>query len=154
MVQAGHLFFGGGIVIHRAWQRFGFKMNTLLAWFITFNFINITWVFFRALNFDSAVKVLHGMFMGPSVLPASIANYFESVKDLGFKLGHWSKLYIDETYMGLWLLAALIIVVVFPNSMQLKKKFKPNFFFMSLTVIFFLAIFMLYRKSEFIYFNF
>ena len=145
---------GGGIVIHRFWQKLGFRMNTFLAWFITFNFINITWVFFRALDFDSAIKVLQGMFMGPLILPASLTNYFESVKDLGVTLGHWSKLFKDETYMGIWLLIALIIVILLPNSMQWKKKFKPNFFFMSLTTLFFLSIFMLYRKSEFIYFNF
>ena len=145
---------GAGIVIHRVWQKVGFKMNILLAWFITFNFINITWVFFRALNFDSAIKVLHGMFMGPLILPASLKNYFESIKDFGFTLGHWSKLYKDETYIGLWLLSALLVVILLPNSMQLKKKFKPNFFYMGLTILFFLSIFMLYRKSEFIYFNF
>lgn len=53
---------GFAIVLHRLWQQMGFKMNALLAWFITFNFINITWVFFRAKEWDDAVKVLYGMF--------------------------------------------------------------------------------------------
>ena len=145
---------GAGMVIHRAWQKLGFKMNTLLAWFITFNFINITWVFFRAINFDSAMKVLHGMFMGPLILPASLEGYVESIKSLGFTLGHWSQLYKGETYMGIWMFGALMIVLLLPNSMQMRKKFQPNLFFMGLTILFFLSIFMLYRKSEFIYFNF
>lgn len=53
---------GGAIVLHRVWQSMGFKMNALLAWFITFNFINITWIFFRAKEWDDAVNVLRGMF--------------------------------------------------------------------------------------------
>lgn len=145
---------GGAIVIHRIWQKIGFKMNVILAWFITFNFINITWVFFRALNFDSAIKVLHGMFLGPLIIPVSLSGYVSSLKELGFTLGSWSKLYQDDVYMGIWLFCALIIVLLFPNSMQLKTKFKTNIFYMGLTILFFLSIFMLYRKSEFIYFNF
>ena len=145
---------GIAIVTHRAWQKLGFRMNIVLAWFITFNFINITWVFFRASNFDSAVKVLHGMFMGPLILPASIAKHFEFIGSLDVKLGQWSKLYQHDTYMGLWFIAAFVIILLLSNSMQMMKKFKTNFFYMGLTVIFFLAIFMLYRKSEFIYFNF
>ena len=145
---------GAALVIHRVWQKLGLKMPTLLAWFITFNFINITWVFFRATNFNSALKVLHGMFMGSLIIPASITQYIESFKDIGLTLGQWSKLYSHDPYLGLWLIGALIVVLLFPNSMQFKEKFKPNFVYMTLTVLFFLSIFMLYRKSEFIYFNF
>jgi len=145
---------GFALVIHRVWCKFGFKMNIILAWFITFNFINISWVFFRALNFESAMKVLNGMFFGDIILPSSLSGYLESVKTLGFSVGNWSKLYAGESYLGLWIIAAFIIILVFPNSMQLKNRFKANIFFMSLTIFFFLSIFMLYRKSEFIYFNF
>ena len=148
---------GGALVIHRLWQKMGFKMNMLLAWFITFNFINIAWVFFRAVNFESAMKVLKGMFLGELILPASLGTYFEPIKNVGFlmeKMGNWSALYKDEAYLSLWFLFAFIIVLFLPNSMQLKDKFKPNFSFMMLTILFFLSLFMLYRKSEFIYFNF
>ncbi len=145
---------GMALVVHRAWQKLGFKMHFLLAWFITFNFVNITWVFFRAQNFESAIKVLKGMFMGEFILPASITKYIEGAKEFGWTLGNWSKLYANETYLGVWFIAAFIMVLFLPNSMQLKKKFKPNLLYMFWTIIGFLSIFMLYRKSEFIYFNF
>jgi len=145
---------GFALVTHRMWQKLGFKMNTLLAWFITFNFINIAWVFFRALNFESAMKVLKGMFMGPLVFPSVLTNDVISLREWGLTLGNWSKLYGDESMMGLWFLAAFIVILLLPNSMQWKKKFKPNYFYMTLTILFFMSIFMLYRKSEFIYFNF
>ncbi|OHD94969.1 MAG: acetyltransferase, partial [Sulfuricurvum sp. RIFOXYD2_FULL_44_160] len=49
---------GTAIVLHRAWQQMGLKMNSILAWFITFNFINITWIFFRAKDWDAAKNIL------------------------------------------------------------------------------------------------
>ena len=145
---------GLALVVHRIWKKLGFTMPIIFAWFITFNFINIAWVFFRALNFEAAIKVLKGMFMGALVLPSSLASYFEGMKGWGVAFGHWSKLYAHESYMGLALLSTLSIVLILPNSMQWQKKFKTNFFYMGLTALFFMTIFMLYRKSEFIYFNF
>ena len=145
---------GFALVVHRIWQKLGFKMNSILAWFITFNFINIAWVFFRAVDFESAIKVLKGMFLGALILPKSIENYISSVKTWGINLGQWSKLYQHETSLGVWLFAAFVIVLFFPNSMEWKNKFRTNIFYMAITTTFFLAIFMLYRKSEFIYFNF
>lgn len=53
---------GLALIVHRFWTRIGLVMPTLLAWFVTFNFINITWVFFRANDMQSALRVLQGMF--------------------------------------------------------------------------------------------
>ena len=145
---------GMALVVHRAWQKLGLRMPMFFGWILTFFFINIAWVFFRALNLESALKVLKGMFFGEMRIPALLGEYFSAVKTLGFQVGNWSKLYGSETYMGLWFLAVFIIVLFLPNSMQLKEKFKTNALYMLLTVCFSLSIFMLYRKSEFIYFNF
>ena len=48
---------GMALVIHRAWSKLGFKLWGWFAWFITFNFINISWVFFRAREWEDAIKV-------------------------------------------------------------------------------------------------
>ncbi|HIP44808.1 MAG TPA: MBOAT family protein, partial [Sulfurospirillum arcachonense] len=53
---------GFALMIHRVWQKVGVKLPTVLAWFITFNFVNISWVFFRAKEWEDAIKVLKGMF--------------------------------------------------------------------------------------------
>ena len=39
---------GLALVIHRTWHQLGLKLWTWLAWLITFNFVNIAWLFFRA----------------------------------------------------------------------------------------------------------
>jgi len=145
---------GVALVIHRVWQKLQFKLPKLLAWFITFNFLNIAWIFFRANSFNDALKVLKGMFIGKLVFPLEFLNYLDLLKAYGVQFGNWSKLYANENYIGLWMLVGAIVVLFLPNSMEWKKKFKPSFFYMILTIIFLLSIFMLYRKSEFLYFNF
>lgn len=146
---------GLALVINRAWQKLGYRMHTLLAWFITFNFINIAWVFFRAKDFDDAHKVLHGMFLGPLVLPTFLApklGFLASAPIVEF--GQWSQVFYSEPLMLAWILAGFVIVLSFKNSMEMREKFQPNLYYLFLTVLFFLSIFILYRKSEFIYFNF
>ncbi len=52
---------GTALVVHRLWQRFGRPMPLLLAWTMTFVFVNVAWVFFRAKTMTDAMRVLHGM---------------------------------------------------------------------------------------------
>ena len=146
---------GGALVIHRIWKRSGLRLPFILGWFFTFMFVNIAWVFFRANNFDDALKVLKGMFAGAFVLPketiAFIANF---AKEHSIIVGKWSNLYLYESGIFWWIIAGFFVALALPNSMQLREKFKTNWFYLVLTVLFSMAIFMLYRKSEFIYFNF
>ncbi|MFW0694663.1 MBOAT family protein, partial [Aliarcobacter butzleri] len=43
-------------------------MEKISAWFITLNFINITWQLFRAKDLERAMKVLGSMFSVDSVV--------------------------------------------------------------------------------------
>ena len=52
---------GSALVIHRVWMRLRYPMPTVLAWFLTFMFVNISWVFFRAKTLDDAFRVIGGM---------------------------------------------------------------------------------------------
>ncbi len=152
------LLHGIAIVIHRIWQKIGVKIPAPIAWFITFNFVNIAWIFFRAQEWTDALKVLKGMFAGALILPASIATHLEWLHKYeftsGIKFGEWSALFRYDTYLGLWIVGGFIIVLFLRNSMELRERFKANFFSMALTLFFLLSVFILYRKSEFIYFNF
>uniref|UniRef100_UPI00082497B8 MBOAT family O-acyltransferase n=1 Tax=Aliarcobacter cryaerophilus TaxID=28198 RepID=UPI00082497B8 len=79
---------GIALAIHRFWQSLGFKMNKILAWFITFNFINITWIFFRAKEWDDAIKVLSSMFsLDNVVLPNPLVTKLAFLKDFGIEFG-------------------------------------------------------------------
>ena len=145
---------GVALIVHRAWQKVGFRINSIVAWFITFNFINITWVFFRAREFDDATKVLTGMFTGQLMLPTTLSSKLNFLEKIDINFGKWSQEFYGEPLVLLWILAGFVVVLFFKNSIQLRDSFKPNFYYLSLTILFFLSIFILFRKSEFIYFNF
>lgn len=65
---------GAALVLHRFWKRLRRPMPTALAWFVTFMFVNITWVFFRAKTLDDAMRVLNGMIDFKSATGEQIAS--------------------------------------------------------------------------------
>ena len=62
----GFLFWGTlhgvALVIHRVWRRSGVYLNKYLSWLLTFGFVNICWVYFRAESIDDAHRILTSMF--------------------------------------------------------------------------------------------
>lgn len=65
---------GVALVVHRWWKRHGFEMPNPLAWFLTFMFINVAWVFFRANSLDDAFRILAGMINIQSISAQSLNN--------------------------------------------------------------------------------
>jgi D-alanyl-lipoteichoic acid acyltransferase DltB (MBOAT superfamily) len=53
---------GMALVINHFWKSLGFKLPTAVAWFLTFNFVNLAWIFFRAPTWDDATTVVSMMF--------------------------------------------------------------------------------------------
>jgi len=143
---------GFALVLHRFWKALGFTMNSILAWFITFNFINISWVFFRAKEWDDAIKVLKGMFGGDLILPTKW-QYFN------FDFIQYSNIWLSNIYADKYILAELIfglfIILYFKNTRELSYSFKLNIY----TVIFISFVLLvsflnLGGVHEFLYFNF
>ncbi|CAA6812753.1 MAG: Probable poly(beta-D-mannuronate) O-acetylase (EC [uncultured Sulfurovum sp.] len=131
---------GLALVIHRLWESLGFTMPKFLAWFITFNFINIAWVFFRAKEWSDATKVLKGMFLTTPELATKLSVL--SSKEPS------EKLYI-------FLSLALIISLFIPNSMQWRVSFKGTTRYMVVTAVTLLfSMYFMHRPTEFLYFNF
>jgi D-alanyl-lipoteichoic acid acyltransferase DltB (MBOAT superfamily) len=124
---------GMALVIHRAWNQFGFKMNKIFAWFITFNFINISWVFFRAKEWDDALKVLGGMFSLEHIVSINVIEIFI------LALGLFIVLYMNNS------------ISYINNNFQYSKKvafFVATIFFMSIIIL------EVRSASEFLYFQF
>lgn len=66
---------GIGIVINHIWRKkIKIKLNIVISWLITFVYVNITFVFFRARNFDDAINLTKGMF-GFNGLGGGIIDY-------------------------------------------------------------------------------
>ena len=127
---------GIALIIHRVWRELNFKMNKLLALFITFNFINISWVFFRAKEWDDAIKVLHGMFFN-------------------FHITHNLTYYKSSIFSWILIVIFMFITLKFNNSIEWKNKFKPSYFYIFFTTsMLLIAIYFMHKPTEFLYFNF
>jgi D-alanyl-lipoteichoic acid acyltransferase DltB (MBOAT superfamily) len=144
---------GLALVIHKIWNELGFKMNKILAWFITFNFINIAWVFFRAKEFEDALKVLRGMFGFEGV---KLPDFLES--KLAFLSQHgieFSSSCCSDKFTYLVLFVFLFITLFCKNSVQWTNRFEPNFkTALASGLLFAISTLFLTRVSEFLYFNF
>lgn len=127
---------GAALIIHRVWNQAGLRMNKLLAWFITFNFVNIAWVYFRAENWQQASNIISAMFS-------------------------WQLSVSINTQHVVYILIGLAIAVFAKNSLELPKSLskstKHYVTAFSLTAgLLHLGYFMLVSSadSEFLYFNF
>ncbi|GGH36689.1 MBOAT family O-acyltransferase [Paenibacillus segetis] len=125
---------GAGQAVHRMWMKVGKPMPKWLAWLITFLFINIAWVFFRADNVPQAFRLLKGM--------AGLN---------GFDMGSIKAL----APAGLFILIILPIVLFASNSSERVTAFRPTkkkALFMA--AIFVVSLLYFNRITEFLYFNF
>ncbi|MEA2018887.1 MAG: MBOAT family protein [Campylobacterota bacterium] len=160
---------GLALVVHRLWQQIGFKLNSILAWFITFNFINIAWIFFRAKEWEDAIKVLKGMFGFSDLIfsKSFVYIYNKTFYQLSFLMpkikGVSSKLFIFgfETYF--FIIIVFFIVIKYKNSLQIvsyrdsnrNNTFtKKHLVFFSLVFLFAILNMSISTYTEFIYFNF
>ncbi len=136
---------GAAMVTHRFWQHLGLRMPPMLAWLVTFNFINLTWVFFRAQTLDDALKVLRGM------------AGLDAIGSLGPKFASWTGLMNSQFEVGVALLGGLVLVLLRRNSNALLSGARPGVVsavaYGLLAAVSLLTL-MASKYSEFIYFNF
>ncbi|MCD4756710.1 MAG: MBOAT family protein [Arcobacteraceae bacterium] len=124
---------GIALVVQKIWNQLDFRLNSIIAWFITFNFVNIAWVFFRAKEWDDAIKVLSGMFA------------FNN-QTIGINM---------ENMLVLFTIIITVFVMFLKNSNELKNSFKINFRYSCLIgFLLTFSILFLNRHSDFLYFNF
>ncbi len=145
---------GLALVVHRLWQKSGLQMKRALAWFLCFNFINLTWVFFRASSWTEAINVIKGMLgLNGVILPARLAERVAAFVPVGVSFGDFSL--PDPSRLVLWLSASLFLVLLWRNSMELEGDFTPglrNALWVGAMAL--AAILSLSGVSEFLYFNF
>ncbi|HEX5330053.1 MBOAT family protein [Sulfuricurvum sp.] len=148
---------GFAIVIHRLWKDLGFRMWGWLGWFITFNFVNIAWVFFRAENWESAQKVLVGMLgLNGVMLPNALANKLPFLENYGIQFGSWLRATDMNTITDPLFLAFFIVFAVWSkNSTYFSSVMKTDRVHqIAISLMLFAGIIMLERHSEFLYFRF
>jgi alginate O-acetyltransferase complex protein AlgI len=110
---------GSAMLIHRLWVEVARPMPIFLGWFLTFNFVNITWVFFRAPDFDSALDVLTAMFV-PAQFDISSQYLYSALVLADNPL--FSIVVTGLNNAVLWLAPVMILVTVLTrNTIELSR---------------------------------
>jgi len=152
---------GFALVIHRIYSLLGIKLPLFVGWFLTFNFVNISWVFFRANEWEDALKVLRGMGDLSSIAIskefASAVNYIVPFKDLHPHLTGSAQESFVNVYTLEMLAVSFFIVLVMQNSNSYFQAFSYRYryaFFVAFSFMIFHFLQIGSRESIFLYFNF
>jgi len=146
---------GLALIIQRLWSKLGIKLWTWLAWLITFNFVNITWVFFRAKEWDDALKVLNSMFsLDNVVLHIKLKDKLLFLSQYNVEFGTMFGVQ-GTSFVAVWLAFTLLLVISFKNTIQLSSALRLNTYYALITALLFvIALYDMNKISEFLYFNF
>jgi alginate O-acetyltransferase complex protein AlgI len=130
------------------------KMPPWLAWFITFNFVNFSFIFFRAKSMADVGKVLSGMLgLTGVIIPRVGIKSIGALKQFGWEVGTYLK--PDDYLLLSMLIGAFLVVKYARNLMEYAKDFKPEPKIALLcATLFVLSLFGLNRVTEFIYAKF
>ncbi len=153
---------GVALAIHRLWNNLGFKMHRVMAWFVTFNFVNICWVFFRAKEWEDAIKVLSAMFglSGFAIESVKLINLLKLDRDTLDLISVTSGIARFDMAIYLVIAAFSMFVLFMKNSNEQVAKLeaaKPRLSVMvlSLACLYISIIFINSVKvTEFLYFDF
>ncbi len=134
-------------IVHRLWNSFGFQMSRLAGWFVTFSFIHLTFVMFRAKSVEDAFSVYKAMFGGNGV--GSLEAILEMSRNP-------VTIALEKPIEFIVLIVVTVSVTFFARNavqiMEHKKRTAGLAVFAGL--LFFYGISHLQEVSEFLYFNF
>jgi alginate O-acetyltransferase complex protein AlgI len=118
--------------------------------------VNVAWVFFRAKEWDDAIKVLGSMFsLDNIVLSGTFSERLHFLSAYGVTFSTWLD-HINGTFETiLWIFIAFIFILAFKNSIEKAKEFELNYKTIFLVAICLICgILSLNKISQFLYFNF
>lgn len=143
-------------VITRMFKKFFDTLHPALNWLITFGFVNIAWVFFRAETFSQALAVLKAAFswdfLGYDISYTVLMESAELVELMDiFSL---REIYPPIILVG-YFIVAFALMLGSKNAYEKMQEFKPTFFkFVSTMFLLVWSIFSFAGISTFLYFNF
>lgn len=142
------LLHGIASVIHRIWKNYFSPLPKIIAWFITFNFVNIAWIFFRANNVNDAMQIIKLMFS---------FSGFEIVSPFFMEYYHFDFKYFGIFFSVLCLSVLFYSILKLQNSISMvfKTKFTLKDYFIAISCL--ILAFLYCNKATnppFLYFNF
>lgn len=151
----------GALVAHRWWKKRGYCMPKPLAWLVTFMFVNVAWVFFRAHSLGDARHILRGMVDIRSLYAITIEQAPTSMiawsGTLGDSMAKFLPVGVIENFICLILIVIGFIITPFKNSYEMTiAKGRYGLKTAWMTVLFILAVYATIQSTStvFLYFNF
>ena len=143
-------------VVTRAFKKFFDRLHPALNWLITFSFLNVTWVIFRANTVKDAVSLfVRIVSLDFGAIDNTVLASFGSVELNSFRY------YIPFFRMHPGIIVALFFTILIfsilgmRNNYEKMKNFRPTAFNMIIiAVLFAWCIFSFSGVSTFLYFNF
>jgi D-alanyl-lipoteichoic acid acyltransferase DltB (MBOAT superfamily) len=136
---AGWTFFiwgvlhGAALTINTLWRRAGLRLPRLAAWALTFSFVDLTWVVFRAPDLPTLLRVARALIGGFPKLP------------------RWPA--VEFSYAAL--VAALVLAAVPGYSFTIARGMKPTFATAALAAILLTTVVLRFSSvSHFLYYFF
>ncbi len=150
------LLHGFAIVLNHYWKKTKIKLPKVLAWFLTFNFLNLSFVIFRAKEWDDVFKIYSGMFsLDNVVLPEKYFKFLSSMQEHYFTYGDVYSTIGGKDNTTISMILAFILVLAFNSSYAQLKKFQSSVFTLLFTAtLLLISLSMMSNVTEFLYFNF
>jgi D-alanyl-lipoteichoic acid acyltransferase DltB (MBOAT superfamily) len=143
-------------VVYRYWSRLNIRMHALVAWFITFNFVSFTWIFFRSKNLAVASNIISSMF-NPSKagIGAFLRGPGEGHASIGAMFGLSQASPPINMLTLVFIAAGFFIVTGSRNSNEIAVRVEPGYKWAVISgLLFGISMLFISRTSEFLYFQF
>lgn len=145
-------------IVVRLWGKTNIRLPYLLSWFITFQFVNVAWVYFRASSVEQANTIIMKMFSPDwgelaGLFTHPVRSFAESAT---FDYIFFT---LDNSIVVVGTISVLLLFTfIGRNSIEWLESFSFNRKYMYITAGFlFLVLFSVYfmqKNSTFLYFNF
>ncbi|MGJ0378310.1 MBOAT family protein, partial [Aliarcobacter cryaerophilus] len=115
------------------------------------------WIFFRAKDFESAIKVLGSMFsLDNVVLPEKYFKFLVEYNDIYFKFGTVYGDILGKDNTTVFIIVGFLVVLFFKNSMEFKNIFYRKSYILAILSIIstYYCLSNMSKYTEFLYFNF
>lgn len=150
---------GIALVIHRVWKSLGGNLPRPVAWTVTFLFVHLAWVFFRAENMTVALNVLKAMFDVSSLRVEILDIKTDKLAWLGSNVDWLSQLVpngIMANIIPFTVLCCVFFIISRDNAVQMSTQVMTKTKIILSAILFSFSVYLITSSSSsvFLYFNF
>ncbi len=145
------VFWGGihgmAICINHLWRKTKINLPKWINWLLTFNVVNLAWIFFRAENFDKAMSIIRAM--------GDVSTFYVHNRHLGKYFELFATKH--EVLISSKVYFAIMFLILFSGIVIKERKIEKLHPYISVVVLggmFIYCVLKFGTISEFLYFQF